>query len=392
MVPLIGGLGLGISHALGGQHPEWIVSYDAFKSNDSHYISYLRRGGWEGEYYTNIDENRDLSADVVGAVCPCAGLSSYSNTASVSNSTNDWMYKTAEYTCGVIKPRVFWGENAPRLSQAAGRGVADRLYGIGRKHGYSLNLYYTESRLHGNPQIRPRTFYFFTKDDTAPILPWFNKKPHDVSEILEKEIPADDPMNICANRQNPYDNPWIHYHLSKNKVTTLFELAKKYNKSNGLVKPAGDDTFDDVAVWMDINGHQKTGDRCRAISAKLKSGKGYWGHGVLMPVKDSIPSLIGCLLYDMINPYRDSFITIRDAMRFMGLPDDYNLAGENPIRHVNAIAQNVPVATAADMMSAIIQYLRGELQFASSAYIKQNNRNQTIKERVSDKSSVYEFF
>ena len=40
---------------------------------------------------------------------------------------NKWMFDSAEYVLGKIKPKVFWGENAPGLFTTIGRGVVEGL-------------------------------------------------------------------------------------------------------------------------------------------------------------------------------------------------------------------------------------------------------------------------
>ena len=40
---------------------------------------------------------------------------------------NLWMFESAEYVLGKIKPKVMWGENAPMLFTKKGQGVVDGL-------------------------------------------------------------------------------------------------------------------------------------------------------------------------------------------------------------------------------------------------------------------------
>ena len=147
IVPLIGGESLAIQNVLGDKHPEWVISYRAFEENDSHYIDYIRKQGYEGDYVF-LDEEPNYKAeqvDVVNTVCPCAGLSSLSTTSSASSATNDWMYHTSEYVLENIKPKVFWGENAPRLAMSTGIPVVNRLKEIAKKYNYTFSIYKTKS-------------------------------------------------------------------------------------------------------------------------------------------------------------------------------------------------------------------------------------------------------
>lgn len=386
IVPLIGGENIGIMNAMEGQLPEWVLSYKPFTANDEHFINYIRGKGYTGEYtYLDEEGNEDYipeKVDVVNTVCPCAGLSSLNVHNSVDSATNDWMYLTANYVLGKVKPRVFWGENAPRLFTKAGTTVADKLAEIGKEHGYSLNLYYTESRLHGLSQIRPRTFYFFTDSETAPIFPWHRKPQEGIEEILKQKPIKDDPMDITANKRSPYENSWLQYHLAATGTKTIAELQKTFTKTENLIVNAEggyNKGLLEVADWMEANGHDKTGARARAMQAKRDQGKGYWAHGITIPRGNQIPSLIGALPTSLLNPYTDNWITIRDCLRIMKMPDDFNLVGENPASKVNHICQNVPASTAEDMMKNVLLYLEGHVEFAPTSLVRQNNKNQDVK-------------
>tara|TARA_R100000734_G_C3318848_1_gene113549 strand:+ start:5212 stop:6462 length:1251 start_codon:yes stop_codon:yes gene_type:complete len=386
IVPLIGGENIGIMNALDGQLPEWVLSYKPFAANDEHFIDYIRGKGYTGEY-TYLDEEGKENyvpekVDVVNTVCPCAGLSSLNVNSSVDAGANDWMYLTANYVLGKVKPRVFWGENAPRLFTKAGSPVADKLAEIGKKHGYSLNLYYTESRLHGLSQKRPRTFYFFTDSKTAPIFPWHRKTQESIEDILSQDPIKDDPMNITANQNSPYDNSWLQYQLAATGTKTIAELQKTFTKTQNLIVHSDggyDKGLTDVADWMEANGHSKVGARARAMQTKLDQGKGYWAHGITIPKGNEIPSLIGAMPSALLNPYTDNWISIRDCLRIMKMPDDFKLVGENFRSKVNHICQNVPVSTAEDMMKGVLDYLEGRTDFAPTTRIRQNNKKQDVE-------------
>ena len=61
IVPLIGGESLGISESLGGQNPEWVLSYSDFEANDAHYLNYLRtKKNYTGDY-VKLDELLSVS-------------------------------------------------------------------------------------------------------------------------------------------------------------------------------------------------------------------------------------------------------------------------------------------------------------------------------------------
>ncbi len=79
--------------------------------------------------------------DVVNSVCPCAGLSMLNTSASSDSATNDWMLESAKYVLGEVKPKVFWGENAPGLYGNMGKPVVEKLLKtIGEEFGYTFTF------------------------------------------------------------------------------------------------------------------------------------------------------------------------------------------------------------------------------------------------------------
>lgn len=394
IVPLIGGETLGAMQALDGQLPEYVLSYTPFEDNDSHYIKYLReQKGWTGDYIAidkpEFENYVPKQVDVVMSTCPCAGLSSLSVSSSADSPVNEWLYTTAEYVLKNVKPKVFWGENAPRLFSKVGKKVADKMFEIGKEHGYSLNLYYTESKLHGLAQKRPRTFYFFTKSDTAPIFKTWRREVVPVEEILKKGAIADDPMDVRINTKDPADNAWVAYAVHKTSAGDVKGLYEKFEHTTNLIVAADKrlgQSLPEVADWMDaqnIPAFSHIAKRARAMQKKLDDNKGYWAHGVTI-AKGIIPSLIGAMPGSLINPFTGQFLTLRDCLRIMGMPDDFNIAHENPVSKSNHICQNVPVGTAADMMQGVIEYLNGKCEFSTSRYIKQSNKNFKVSDVIDE--------
>jgi hypothetical protein len=123
---------------------------------------------------------------------------------------------------------------------------------------------------------------------------------------------------------------------------------------------------------------------------------GYWAHGITL-AKGIIPSLIGALPFWMINPFTQTFPTVRDCLRIMKMPEDFNLSSIYPLkRKINHICQNVPVSTARDMMYNVIKYLDGDVVWSESNYTKQSNKSQTVeyptRAEANDSHKLDEFF
>ena len=189
IVPLIGGETIAMQNVF-KKKPEYILSYEDFKANDTHLVEYYK--GQVPYYLLGNNRSYDLpSVDVVNTVCPCAGLSSLNTSASSDAAANDWMSTSANYVLGTVKPRVFWGENAPRLASKMGEPIVENLRQIGKKYGYTFSLYKTKSLLHGLSQVRDRSFYFFWKGDKVPKLDFFfrkHKKIEDTIKIIMSQL------------------------------------------------------------------------------------------------------------------------------------------------------------------------------------------------------------
>ena len=92
-VPLIGGETLAMENVFGSK-PKYIMSYEAFGANDSQLLEHYNNK----VPYQTLDNFKGTleEVDVVNTVCPCAGLSSLSPSASTDNKANDWMIESAK--------------------------------------------------------------------------------------------------------------------------------------------------------------------------------------------------------------------------------------------------------------------------------------------------------
>jgi site-specific DNA-cytosine methylase len=405
IIPLIGGETIGCMTALNGQPPEYILSYTPFAGHDRLLLEYLRTTkNWKGEYI-NIDQSPDhspKSVDFVQSVCPCAGLSSLSTTSSGDSAVNEWLYTSARYVLGNVKPTVFWGENAPRLYSPMGRKVADTLFKIGKENGYTFSIYYTESRLHGLSQKRPRTFYFFTKrdDNKVPLIPRFKRDPEPIQNIFAIPVAAEDPMNLVGNKTDPMDDPWIRYCMAKVGVKTLPEYFAQMTESEPMIYQTQflSNDFDGVSDWFKANGLEKHAHKVDHMHAKVKQNMGYWGHGTTIG-KGVIPSLVAHLPTSLVDAERGRFMTMRDCLRIMKMPDDFVIrpeGDESPLRHMNKICQSVAVTTAADMADFVVKYCTDpdSIECVNGSYVRQNNRTGDVSVDpigMPDRGSLSEF-
>lgn len=383
IVPLIGGMIFGMKQII-NHDPEVIFSYSPFASNDRILRDYM-----PNVPYIELDKGGSLpqqsyNLDIVGALCPCSGLSQLNSAASrgANAPQNDWMYFTAEFVMENIKPKVFWGENAPALYGSVGLPVANRLRSIGEKNGYSMTLLRTDSTKHGVPQKRVRTFYFFWKDSTCPILNWHDVQAPTLTEFFKKM---------------PFD--WLDKDEVKQKTDALlndplYQWLKKIHGDEwrNHVKEVGKSLMDVVLMsgraeeYLEFvqNGDFTAEAYNRAKHAKYKReiGKNYWDFSPFIP-GDATGALTGARM-NAIHPFEDRFLTYRELAHLMGLPGDMKL----PIDAPGKIFQNVPSWTASDWTFEVVKFLRGELQDSGRKFLKQDNIQQKIEEETSMKELV----
>tara|TARA_Y100001937_G_C7135586_1_gene339834 strand:- start:3704 stop:4903 length:1200 start_codon:yes stop_codon:yes gene_type:complete len=380
IVPLIGGESLGIQESLGGTTPEWVLSYKDFEANDAHYVNYLRKKGWEGDYVF-LDENKKYKAkkvDVVNTVCPCAGLSTLSAGSSGSNPVNNWMYETAEYVLGTLKPKVFWGENAPRLAQKTGIPVVKKLREIGKENGYSLSIYKTKSLVQGFSQIRDRTFYFFWKGDKVPLFNYIGR-PNQKIEDLITSVPRNpkDPMNVLLNKDKPSDFPLYKYileviHDGISHKEFIEQLDKSINAFEYIEKH---DSFDNLLPWLKEREHTRCYGMIDRMNTKLKAGLNVMRRTTTFP-KDYIGAFVGHLPKLLTHPVEDRYLTVREAMEIMYLPRDMDLLNVSQYNH---ICQNVPLKSAKDMMDQVKKYFDNQLDLIDTPYLLQDNKRRVYE-------------
>lgn len=378
IIPLIGGEAIASTNVF-GQRPEYIMSYSPFKDNESHLLNY-----WNNEVpYYLIDEGgrHPHKVDVVSSVCPCAGLSQFSTSYGEHNPNNRWLIETANYVLGEMKPEVFWGENAPALAGKIGEPIRNQLIQIGRENGYSLTLYRTKSLLHGVPQVRERTFYFFWKGDRTPLLNYYRREHTRIEDVITSV--KSNTMNEVINKNKPTDDPYYRYllevvhggitHRQHFDVLDAENVSVGYFDAKGLIESFGH-TYLQVGEWMKLQGLQKEVEKCDRMYKKLDDGKNIMRRGTIVP-KNFIGAFVGHYPKMLTHPYENRYITYREALSIMGMPEDYELL--KPSTSYNHICQNVPVKTAMDMANEVNEYLNGNRSTIDSTLTFQYNHTKS---------------
>jgi len=389
IIPLISGMVLGAKKAT-GQGPEYILSYDAFESNDSHCrknfpeVPYglIDEGGikWDRPFAENIE-----GVDMVVSLCPCAGLSALNSSTKAGSEKarggdaiqNEWMYKSSEYVLEHIQPRVLWGENAPGLYTALGKKVADRLYEIAKKHGYSFSMIKTSTSKHGIPQNRTRSFYFFWKSETAPVLEWISKETESLEDYLEhtpKGLYSDKYFMKTDLRKDP-----LYQWLTQVEGKTAHEAALEGNRSILIYMFKNQERINSGLDYLS----KRTDEKSQKYLALVKRAtqKRVWDSSPHINAVD-IPAVVGRTLQQSVHPTKERWMNIQEIMWLMGIDETFELAHDG----YQQISQNVPVNTAADWTEQVIKWLDGGLADSGVNFMKQDNTVQRMDTKLSTNS------
>jgi site-specific DNA-cytosine methylase len=380
IVPLIGGMVIGMKRAL-GYDPEAIISYPAFQDNDKFILDYMPQVPFFGiDPATNKTASKPPSVDVVGALCPCAGLSQLNSASSrgAAAPQNDWMYKSTEFVLEQMQPKVLWGENAPGLWGDVGKPVVDNLISIGDKFGYSFTVIKTSSILHGVPQRRTRAFYFFWKANQAPILNWYDRPAVSLAEHLAQVNDVLDPTDVKQKTQELEDNPYYLFML-REYGKQWRNVMKKYNDmykgkaSKSIMEviiPEG--KMDAFVDFCEANTDEATIKRVQHFKDKTEQGKNFWDNSPCLP-GTSTGALNGAYCA-VIHPTEDRYLTNREFAQMMCLPKDMVVPKGMP----GKIFQNVPAYTVADWMGEVAKFVEGKLEPSGHRFLKQNNITREI--------------
>ncbi len=358
IVPLVGGQAIAQAEVLGSR-PDFLQSFSAFADNDAHI-----RAWWPDVPFDVLDvearwSSRDV--DVVGSTCPCAGLSTMSTSSCAGSKTNDWMYRVATHVLGTLRPRVYWGENAPGLSSQMGAPVAMRLRQIGREYGYTFSMYRTKSTLHGLPQLRQRTFYFFWRDldGEVPVLPWVQRPFVSIEDWFKVVRPVDALSGVWVRDCRPTDEPVYRFlleHYDCDHPTFLREHVRSTTSVPAYVTHAG--LLDAAVDWCAAHNEARAEKSVRWWRTKHLMGSGVMERYLILP-RHHIGAFVGPYTWCMAHPHEDRFLSLREMEDMMGMPVGFTLLDVRARdRH---LTQNVPVQTARDVACIVKAYLDGEL-------------------------------
>jgi len=392
IVPLIGGFTVGNKMATGND-PAFLLSYEAFVSNDSHCVNYFKNTPYILLDKDDLSDKDDLfcNVDFVSALCPCAGLSmlNYSKNGGgkargSDAAQNEWMYRSAKYVLGELKPRVFFGENAPGLFGEIGKGVVQKLFEIGQEYGYSMSIMKTSTSKHGIPQERARTFYFFWDSEYAPVLNYYNREKKSLPDYLA-EIPEGSSMQEPMQHWKLDDMAIVKFITQEKGMEWKEVMAQEnFGTLHWLIVKNG--WLDECIEFSDKNMPGSVDARVlHHMKAKLADGKGFWDVSPRLGI-DHFNAVISKNMICGAHPTEPRFMTLREYMHLMGLPHDFKLLDKGNWNH---IAQNVPTATARDWTLEVIKYINGELSSSGQKLYRQNNHSSASKEVIAKSVTLF---
>ena len=386
IVPLIGGSTLGQQKAF-GTRPEFLVSYSPFQNNDRHLVNYYNN---EVPYYLlDKGEVPPSKVDVINTVCPCAGLSQMSHGFGDDNPNNEWMIKTTKYVLEEMQPKVLWGENAPGFAGKIGDTIRNQMYEVATQNGYTMSVYRTRSLLHGIAQVRERSFYFFWKGDKTPLLNYYDRPRPTIEETIlnVKSNTLMEPINPkTPSKDDPYYRfilEYMHKGLTHAEFCSIVEPSRaRGNDVLTYIEKHGVD-YDTVSEWMSKNGYEREVPKCARRKEKLAAGKNIMRRGTVVP-RDYIGAFVGHYPTSLTHPVEDRYITYREGLSIMGMPEDFELL--DPKKSANHMCQNVPVGTATDMATEVKEALLGNRNWTNSKLVFQYNYTKSHEFR--DKSNT----
>lgn len=409
---LAGGMALGAEKAFGCP-PICTIDYDGIdKANSSaymHYMNDIRHVGLkqlilDGNLLSMTDKFKSeedeawftencKDIDVVSAVPICSGLSAANTNNKKDSATkrgadaqqNNNMIGVTKFTLERIKPRAFIFENAPVLFTNSGKPVRERMNEIAFANGYSVTWVKTNTNKHANVQYRSRTFGIFWKSETAPQLSYVNN-PHGTIEEYLKDLKPDTLYNNDEYIINPKitESGYFKYLIAKYGDN----WRQKYIDSNGFnffMNVVGIPNLEEVLPYC----NEKEVKFVKHVIEKRSRNEGFMD--TTSPGFcgfDRVPTVFHRSMGNMIHWKYNRGYNLREFMKFMGMPDDYEF--ENPKKHWIWVSQNVPVVTAYDWHKQIAEWIWGERELTDQKEVFFNNeKGPEVKK---SKTAIDEFF
>ena len=392
--PLTGGMYLGAEEAIG--HPaEFILSYKGLSNvkydksgenivdagNEYNLLEYLKKHNRCPKYYQlhkgmfdmdlenmnpeiYLDDELETPSydnlDLVVAVPVCSGLSMVTTaTDDTKNARNCNMLWISKYTLSVIKPKIYIFENAPTFMGVRGTELRAQFEEMAMELGYSILYYKTDSNLHHNCQLRPRTFVIFFKHTKEEAQRPFMFEWEDTRMTIEEFFAQVDNDNLTQN-EPVQSSP--HNYMVIDFIKRKYGEQWKEIVTGSLMQHCIDKKYLDELIDFIKNEYVGFTDEIKAkalkyiehIKYKKSLGLNYFGDDVCL-CKNRFPSIQFKSIPNMLHPSGERICSCREYLSLMGMPTDFTLYGGRNC--LNKIGQNVPVKTAKFIVEQAIKHL-----------------------------------
>ena len=131
-----------------------------------------------------------------------------------------------------------------------------RLRALGQQHGYTFSMVKTNTELHGLPQQRMRTFYFFWRSTTVPFLNYYSGQAPHLHQYL-KTIPRWASLQQETAVTTPTHSPVAQFHSANLRLAFFLFLVSHY--------------FDPPLFALDLNLKEQFQSIC--LKTKTSSSK-----------------------------------------------------------------------------------------------------------------------
>jgi site-specific DNA-cytosine methylase len=235
-----------------------------------------------------------------------------------------------------------------------------------------MSLLRTDSTLHGIPQKRVRSFYFFWKSPTAPILNWYKKDSPTLEEHLLPIRDLLDKDEVFQKTEALRKDP-LYSWLKKEHGDNWRKEVKRCMKSLMDVVLMSGKIEEYLSFVQNGDYTEEAFNRASHARYKREIGKNFWDFSPFLP-GDASGALTGARM-NAIHPTEDRLMTYRELSYLMGIPLDMKIPNDAP----GKIFQNVPAGTSADWTREVVKFCKDELSFSEEKFLKQNNINQLIE-------------
>jgi site-specific DNA-cytosine methylase len=294
------------------------------------------------------------------------------------NPNNRWMERVTKFVLEEMRPKVYWGENAPGFAGKVGTPVRERLRQTGKENGYTMTVYRTKSALHGLGQVRERSFYFFWDQkhfDGTPLLDYYDVPRQRIEETILGA--TGNTQREPLNPKTPSASDPIYRRVLEKAGMTHREFARAMvdaSKDENYPSLGRDvqhhlqfamgETPAETAAWLAAHGYEREAKAFQRRATKLDEGLNVMYRRTIVPA-GIIGAFVNPSQLSITHPVEDRYIDAREAMTIMGLPQDFELL--DPKHCHNHVCQNVPVRTAQDMAVEVLRSLEGERQLLRGA-------------------------